>query len=187
MKTKKIFTNITAGLCFAVLVLSMGYMSFNARKSSVLCSQVLRFHILASSNSYEDIALKHKVREALEPVARQLFSSCKSFDEAKRVAKSNEKLLQSKAAEALSKQGCTYEVSVHTDETEYDKRILSGILYPKGKYCSVTVTLGKGEGTNVWCVLFSPFSDTGIEWQEGDGKTRLRLKFLDWLKEKQGK
>ena len=32
MKMKSVFTNITAGLCFAVLVLSMGYMSFCRNK-----------------------------------------------------------------------------------------------------------------------------------------------------------
>ncbi len=184
---KKFFLNIAAGLCFAVLVLSMGYMSFCERKADLVCSSVLRLHILANSDGKEDIAVKHKVRNALEPVVKDVFSHCESFEDAKKAAEENEELLQRTALDALKKEGSRYTVSVHTGQKEYGKRILSGSLYPDGKYCSVTVTIGKGEGRNVWCVLFSPFNETGIEWQEGDGRTKLRLKFLDWLKEKQRK
>ncbi len=187
MKMKSVFTNITAGLCFAVLVLSMGYMSFCRNKQEVLCSDVLRFHILSNSDKPEDMAIKYKVRDALTPVAQELFSDCQSFEEARKTAKENESLLESTAQKIVEGLGKDYRVSVHTGEKEYGTRILSGSVYPGGKYCSVTVSIGKGEGANVWCVLFSPFSDIGIEWQEGDGKTKPALKILDWIRNRQRK
>ena len=31
-----------------------------------------------------------------------------------------------------------------------------GVMYPAGNYDSLVITLGKGAGSNFWCVLFPP-------------------------------
>ena len=62
---KETFKNITAGLCFAVLILALAVQSaddYNCRKS---CSSVVRFHVIANSDKDRDIAIKNTLAKEL--------------------------------------------------------------------------------------------------------------------------
>jgi len=178
-----IVKKITAGLCFAVLIFSLAYTSFSQNTKELLCSNVLRLHILASSDSEQDIALKYKVRDGLMPVMEEMFNDCKNFEEAEEKAQIGKEILQSKAEEILKKHGCDDGVRIIIGQKHYDEKVLDGIKYPEGEYCSLRIVIGEGKGHNWWCVLFSPLTDAGIE-RNGDssGSCNVTFKFLQWFK-----
>ncbi len=177
----EILKKITAGLCFAVLILGLGYDSFlNMYDNSIMCGNVLRLHVVANSDTDEDIALKNTVAAAINQHAQELFSDCDSFEKAKMTAQESTEAFEKIAQSVLDKNGSQQAVRVVVGEKEYETRVLDSVTYPEGKYCSVRVILGKGEGHNWWCVLFSPLTDVGIQKEQGGQKeTKIKLKLFE--------
>ena len=176
--TKSVLTKITAGLCFAVLILALGY---GAASQKVffdrVYGKVLRLHIIASSQSDKDIAIKNTLAKEMKPVIDDVFKDCTDFEEALERAQTSSDFLCDKAKEELKKLSCNQNVRIETGKFRYDTRVLGGVTYPAGQYVSVRIVLGEGKGKNWWCVLFSPFTDTGIK-REGDGTEKVRVKFF---------
>ena len=176
--TKSTFTKITAGLCFAVLILALGYTSacqniFFDR----IYGNVLRLHIIASSDKDEDIAIKNTLAKRMENTLDSIFKDCTDFEDALERAENQSDFLETEAQRQLENLGCHEKVQVQIGKYGYDTRVLGGVTYPEGEYCSVRIIIGEGKGKNWWCVLFSPFTDTGIK-READGNEKVRIKIF---------
>ena len=178
---KKLLHDFTASLCFAVLILSLAVNSFISSLTENFRSDVLRLHIIASSENDCDIALKNTVRDGLLPEIRSIYGKCKSFDEAVCLSRENQELLKNKAVEILRQNGCDDDVEIIIGNKNYDERVYGGITYPAGEYCSLRIVIGEGKGSNWWCVLFSPLTDIGIERQGNGREKKLTFKFLQWF------
>lgn len=179
---KAVCKKITAGLCFAVLILSMGFMSTAGRNVTAKPESVLRLHVIAKSDRDTDIGVKNSLGEKIKPYIDSLFCGCDSFDGAKRVAIENKEAIKNEADKILLELGSKERTSVSVENVTYEQRLLDGVIYPKGEYCSLRIIIGEGRGSNMWSVLFSPISDSGIERSgEGDGRVRIKLKFLEWF------
>lgn len=178
---KRILHNFTAGLCFAVLIIGLSANSVHAFMKESFCSDVLRFHIIARSDSKEDIELKNTVRDGLIPIINSTFCQCKSFDEALEMSQQSKAELRNQAKRILEQNGCYEDVKVIIGKKQYGEKSYNGVCYPEGTYCSVRIVIGEGKGSNWWCVLFSPLSDIGIERQGTGNEKRLKLKFLEWF------
>ena len=107
-----------------------------------------------------------------------MFGDCDSFDKALITAEKNKELLKNSAQDHLIKLGCKEKVNVDIGEKFYESRVLDGVVYPFGKYCSVRISIGEGKGNNWWCVLFSPLSDAGIKYSDKGGKNKVKIKFF---------
>ena len=177
----KVFKKITAGLCFAVLILGLGYHSFvNMYYNSIMCGNVLRLHVVANSDTDEDIALKNTVAAAINQHVQELFSGCDSFEKAKMTAQESTEDLKRIAQRVLDENGSCQAVRVVVGQKDYETRVLDSVTYPEGKYCSVRIILGKGQGHNWWCVLFSPLTDVGIQKEQGGQKgTKIKFKIFE--------
>ena len=179
---RKLFTRITAGLCFAVLILGLGYESCCRAAQDTMCKNVLRLHVLANSDSDEDIAVKNNLAMGMKPIIDKVFEDCHSFEQAQSVAKNNSKYLCDTAKDILEEMGCDDGVRITVSPQKYSDRCLDGVVYPAGEYCSVRLIIGEGKGHNWWCVLFSPLTDVGIE-HDGTNKdsVKVKFKFLEWF------
>ena len=49
-----------------------------------------------------------------------------------------------------------YSYSINYGLNYFPEKEYNGKTYKEGKYESLLVTLGKGEGNNWWCILFPP-------------------------------
>ena len=182
---KETFKNITAGLCFAVLILALAVQSaddYNCRKS---CSSVVRFHVIANSDKDRDIAIKNTLAKELCPEIQRIFKDCADKEAALDTARESKVYLEQLSYGVLKKYGCNQKVKVTLSDVNYETRMLDGIIYPEGKYSSLRIILGEGKGSNWWCVLFSPMTDAGIEREalaKDDGKVKIKLKILELFK-----
>ena len=177
----KLSHKFTAWLCFAVLILSLAINSRLSLLTEDFSSDVLRLHIIASSDNDRDIALKNTVRDGLIPVLNDIYGGCKSFDDALYLSHNNKDILTNKAKDILRHNGCRDDVNIIISNKEYDAKSYNGTTYPKGNYCSVQIVIGEGKGSNWWCVLFSPLTDIGIEKQGSGKEKQIKFKFLQWF------
>ena len=160
---KKYFSTFFALFCFLMLLLIIGAEAENANGSDVVCSEVLRLHIVANSDSVQDQSIKYKVRDGLLPTVQGLFCQCETVDEALCVANANRERLEDEVRRILAENNCSQKVCVDIGRASYPQKAYGGIIFPKGEYLSVRILLGEGVGQNWWCVLFPSLCDIGIE------------------------
>ena len=92
----------------------------------------------------EDQQLKLKVRDAVLEVA------------AKRPVLDEEVLqeMETAADRIIAREGYAYSVTVSRGQYYFDTRVYETFSLPAGKYDSVRVVIGEGEGQNWWCVVY---------------------------------
>lgn len=110
--------------------------------------KMIRFRIIANSNSVEDQKLKKKV---LKDVSKNLINNnIKSIDEERKYIKSNLTLIESKV------KNNTQDYKINYGNNFFPEKKYNEKIYPEGYYESLVITLGNGTGDNFWCILFPP-------------------------------
>ncbi|MBR2344099.1 MAG: stage II sporulation protein R [Clostridia bacterium] len=198
MNNKKRGSLPLAALCmlFAVLVIAV----IPTDAEAAIYDDTLRVHILASSDSEADQALKLTVRDKILEKYSTALSGSENIDEA--VARIEELLptILSDAREWVAEEGYSYEVNGVVTREWYDTRVYEDFTLPKGYYASLKITLGEGAGKNWWCVMFPPLcldiatdgapsadSEGGYSDAEtrliGKGKYSVKFKILELASE----
>jgi len=117
---------------------------------------VIRLHVIASSDSAEDQALKLDVRDAVLEATASMTVGCEDFESAISVLGREENLraLEDTARAVISEAGYSYDAKVTLTEERYPRRSYDSLCFPSGTYTSMRVLIGEAEGENWWCVLF---------------------------------
>lgn len=141
-----------------------------------VAESVLRFHVLANSDSQEDQQLKLAVRDAvlleMEPQLKQM----KSKEQAESMMEEALPRIQSIAETTLLEQGSNQAVAVCFSKELFPFRKYGDAVFPAGYYDAVRISLGRGEGKNWWCVMFPPLCFVDATYAQTDEETKEKLK-----------
>ena len=141
---------LVLGFCMAVLA---SFFPFAAAWGQ-LPSQVVRLHVVANSNSPWDQAVKLKVRDAVLRQAAQWQGEASSMEEASAALCLHLQSIAQAARDVLEQEGAGYSAAAQVTEMYFPTRDYEGFRLPAGRYRTLRVTLGAGEGKNWWCVVF---------------------------------
>ena len=101
----------------------------------------------------------------------------------------NKTFLTDTAIAVLRESGEDYPLQIRFTVEDYPVRVYRREVFPQGKYRSVQVIIGAGEGRNWWCLLFPPLclvKEAVIEAEEaeetGVQEDQVRFWFWDFLK-----
>lgn len=156
----KLLTAILAGA-----VLTFGWAMVSESAVNDISSEIIRLHILANSNSQEDINLKLKVRDAVLKEAN--IKSYGSIDLEK---------IKNICFDEIKRNGFYYDVKVEMGTFYFPTKSYESIMLPAGDYKAVRILIGEAKGENWWCVMYPPLCFDGTS----DGK--LSQEKLDQLK-----
>lgn len=144
-----------AALCLLLLCGVFLVASCRARyRTAALAGEVVRFHVIAEGDSAEEQARKLVVRDALLPELDLLLEGVSSCAEAEARIGAGLSGLAAVGADAYRAAGGTGSVTIELGQADYGFRTGETGTLPAGRYESLRVTLGAGEGHNWWCVLF---------------------------------
>jgi stage II sporulation protein R len=121
-----------------------------------LASHVIRFHVLANSDSEEDQALKLEVRDAVIEEMHELLIDAQSIDETRIIINENMNMIEAIAREIIIENGKDYDVTVELDNEFFPTRAYGDVVLPTGEYEALRILIGEAEGKNWWCVMFPP-------------------------------
>ena len=147
---------------------------------ALVCTDTLRLHIRAESDSIASQSAKLHVRDA---VLAYLDTACPARSKPEAIAWAAQHLfeLQLTARHALAQL-----VNMYFDTRRY----ASGIL-PAGRYDALRIDLGAGKGRNWWCVLYPGLcrSACGSYAQPAEndlvcGEYILRLRLVEWVQQR---
>ena len=131
-------------------------------KQSSISGSLVRLHVLAVSDDEKEQSIKLDVRDAVLEYISPCLDGAQSSEDAKRIISEN--LGGIKRAAESAAQGRN--VTVTLSEEYYPTREYEGFSLPAGRYDSLRVILGDGEGHNWWCVVFPPLCVSAAEQQE---------------------
>lgn len=138
--------------------------------------KLIRFHVIANSDSKSDQELKLKVRDAvLKEIGPKLESSANK-EESKKILNDNLDLIKDTAIQEIIKNGKSYPVSVTLGKSLFPVKMYNDITLPPGEYDALKVVIGGGEGANWWCVMFPPLCFIDITRGITSEETGDRLK-----------
>lgn len=155
---KRIYRFCLSILCFFICFL-LALDGIRARDEALaadLAPKLLRFHVLANSDSAEDQALKLRVKDLLlEKIRDGADAEDISDKEAlKTYIWSESSTLEAAAEDFIHSEGYDYGVHVGIETCEFPIRTYGDMTFPAGMYEAVRVTIGSGTGHNFWCVLY---------------------------------
>lgn len=125
-----------------------------ARTQQQLADEVLRFHVLANSDSSEDQALKMKVKGAVIQYMKNELPDAKSVEDTKIWTGSHEKELREVAENVIQSEGYDYPVTAKLGKSYFPDKTYGDVMFPAGTYEALRIEIGTAEGQNWWCVLY---------------------------------
>ena len=195
------------GIFFVVIAFALGVLfniswSFNSHElSNNLHESLIRFHVIANSDSDEDQKLKLKVRNIILDKIEPELEKAATLEEAREYISNNLFLLEELAQDEINKIGYNYPTVAILGKTDYPTRAYGDIIMPAGTYESLRIIIGEGKGSNWWCVLFPPlcFIDIthsivqnkampvmGMDEEKDTHKkpVQIKFKFIEIIKDK---
>lgn len=141
-----------AALCALCLTLLLACRVQGEREA--LAENVLRLHVIAASDAPEEQAQKLLVRDAVLAYLRPLLADAADRAEAEERLFGDLDGVARAAASAAGGRG----VTVTLGPADYPTRTAEGFALPAGRYASLRVRLGAGEGQNWWGLIFPQFT-----------------------------
>ncbi len=123
-----------------------------------------RVRVLANSDEVYDQQMKLTVKEELLNILKELKSS--NIDQT----------VVNAIQERLNSREFSYPIVVAYRDETFPAKALNGEFLPSGTYPTLVVTIGAGEGTNWWSILYPEYF--GISYEESDN-VEYRSYFYD--------
>ena len=121
-----------------------------------IASKIIRFHVIANSDSEEDQNLKEKVRDEILKFISPKLKESKSKDESRKLLEEYDDEIKNIALNKIKEEGYNYNVSSTFENTMFPVKQYGDLVFPEGEYEAYRVIIGNGEGKNWWCVMFPP-------------------------------
>lgn len=169
------------------------------RDRYTLNESVIRFHVVANSDTSRDQQLKLLVRDAVTQELQPAMQGLTDVHHAKDYLSSQLEHIRALAEETLRQAGCEDAVTVTLGVEPFGTRHYDTFSLPAGSYESLRIVIGEGDGQNWWCVVFptlcysaagdswedqaagAGFPDTLTEAMEGEKGYSIRFYLLDLL------
>lgn len=138
-----------------------------------LAEEVLRFHVLANSNTEDDQALKLLVRDEILSYIEETMEgeSTESLNGTQEWVEEHLEEIIEVAQTVVVEEGYEYIVNGRMTEEYFPVKVYGDLTFPEGRYLALKIEIGEAAGENWWCCLYPSlcFIDTtyGVVSEEG--------------------
>lgn len=145
-----------SALCFftAFLILMASRTTGEEALASRIAPEILRFHVLAESDSTRDQNLKLGVKGLVLDYIHGQVPEDTDKEQLKQWIESNKTSIETMAQDWLADQGASYPVKLELTRDYFPTKAYGDMVFPCGTYDAVRITIGSGKGHNWWCVLY---------------------------------
>lgn len=164
---RKLFCRILICLCTAVLFWTMTLI----KDKQTIREELIRFHVVANSDTEADQSVKLLVRDAVLNSIREDLGKISDIEEAKAYLRENLPKIENISNKTLELAGFDERAMVTLCKEAFDTREYDTFSLPAGIYESLRIVIGEGKGHNWWCVTFpglcipatsAAFEDTAV-------------------------
>ena len=169
-------------ICFAALALGFTFVlifavytqAYAENVQNEIANNVIRFHVLANSDSAQDQALKNVVRDGMLDHFKYKLDPTASVEDTRIFLLDHLEEMQDFASLLVKNNGFNYSVQGLVDQTFFPTRTYGHMAFPAGEYGAFRIVIGNGKGSNWWCVMFPPLCYMDAALPAEDNHTLLR-------------
>lgn len=208
-RDKKFRRILLGAVLAAVFSITASQVLYAGQIQRQIAGKVIRFHVLANSDTAEDQQLKLQVRDAVGEMMQEKLKNADSMTECRQIIQDNLDEIRRCAENVIREKEYAYEVEAGLEQSRFPRKAYGRAVLPAGEYEALEITIGSGEGHNWWCVMYPNLCFSGSMYridndtngekleqvlspeeykavmESKDYKIRFRfLKFLDHLTER---
>lgn len=167
---------VVIGIAFSAAFGAQWTKGYSQMIQGGISAKVVRFHVLANSDSDEDQALKLKVRDRVLKEYGGILSTCESKEETLQALDAvKEEICKTAQAEVIA-QGYNYPVSLSLVREDFPFKRYDDLIFPAGVYDALRIEIGEAGGKNWWCVLYPQMCYVDATWGFSTEESHERLK-----------
>lgn len=118
--------------------------------------KIIRFHVLANSDSSNDQKLKQKVKDEIIKYILPKLKNSQSLEETRNILKEKDEDIVKIALKVIKAEGFNYKVKSQLSRENFPVKRYGTVVLPQGEYEAYRIIIGEGKGQNWWCVMFPP-------------------------------
>lgn len=155
LKSEKLVIGLLVG-CMVLGMAAVGIAGYSKHATDSLSKDLIRFHVVANSDTTEDQLLKQRVRDEIIGFIEPLIKECENVQETKELLEASLPVMKEIAEEVITAEGKEYSVYVALDKANFPTKAYGDIILPAGEYEACRIVIGEGKGENWWCVMYPP-------------------------------
>lgn len=129
---------------------------YRKNDSSLLSDKLLRFRVLADSDSSIDQYEKNELSKKMITLLSPVLSTVQTKEEALTLLRESLPFLNAYCNYVLSDYGAQNYASCTLGSHLFPYKTYGNYQFPAGVYDTLLVTIGSGRGSNWWCLAFPP-------------------------------
>ena len=203
IKSKKDSLYITLFFLFSIACIAGLRYEQRLEMQKGIAEKIIRFHVIANSDTKADQNLKLAVRDAVGIKMSGLLKDAADRSRSEAVIRKNMEDMKQTAEKVIAERGYDYDVDICLTDTDFPVKTYGAYTFPAGNYEALEIVIGAGKGHNWWCVMYPNmcFSDsmyevideeageklrkvlTTEEYEKvlAEGDYQVRMKYFSWL------
>lgn len=121
-----------------------------------IAGKIVRFHVVANSDSDEDYELKLKVKKAVVEYITPLLAKAPNIDETRKILNEQKVQIKEIAYNTIHNEGYNYDIDAKLTYSYFPTKAYGDIVLPPGEYEAFEIEIGDAKGTNWWCIMYPP-------------------------------
>lgn len=143
-----------------------------------IANEIVRFHVIANSDSDEDQYLKYQVKDTLVQSLQPYLKDVNDINEAQIIIKEKLPYIKDVAKQVIDENGYSYPVTASLSACYFPLKVYGEYTFPPGTYEALQVRIGDAQGKNWWCVMFPPLCFVDETYSVVDEESEEKLKHL---------
>lgn len=172
---RNISLSFLLGIIISVMVGAFCSKAYADKVQRDLAENVIRFHVIANSDSENDVALKLIVRDEVIKLLEEKLDGCHNKNESRKIIEENLGEIEEAAKNVSAKNGFHYDIKAEICEDVFPLRQYGDVRMPAGNYEALKISIGKAQGHNWWCVVYPPLCFADIASGEITAESENRL------------
>lgn len=170
-----------AVVCMMIIAVVVSTISYSKQTTDSLSNKLIRFHVVANSDSTEDQLLKQRVRDEVIGFIEPLVKECDTVEDTRDLLEASLPVIKEIAEEVIADEHKDYSVYVALDKANFPTKAYGDIVLPAGEYDACRIVIGEGKGENWWCVMYPPlcYLDVASGVVPLEGKQQLEEELSD--------
>ena len=158
-----------------ILIMSFGVFS---KPVKIRENEMIRFRVIANSNSEEDQYIKNEIVKSITPVIKKINKEASTAEETRIKIQEKNIELRNIIDNSLTRNNSSLTYRINYGDNYFPQKEYKNTTIKEGNYESLVITLGEGKGENFWCILFPPLCLLEVEEQENEN-----IEYTSFLKE----
>ena len=136
----------------AIFVMIACYGKYTDDENVEIPLSSIRFRVVSNSNDSADMQKKLELKTLLEDYLYKKIEKAENVNDAEKIVVNELDQLKKITKEYLNSNN----FDINYGLNYFPSKVYKGVVYDRGYYNSLVVTIGTGGGSNWWCVLFPP-------------------------------